>query len=119
MAWEFTNDKAIFIQITERIKQDIVAGKYKPNEKLPTVRDLSIIAGVNPNTVQRAFTEIERMGLINTRRGDGRYVSEDISLIASQATKELNDKTQEFVALLRQMGFTDEQIIDSIHKHIR
>ena len=60
MAWNLNSDRPIFIQIVERIEMDIISGKYKPGDKLPSVRDLAAEAAVNPNTMQKAFTELER-----------------------------------------------------------
>ena len=64
MAWNLNSDRPIFIQIVERIEMDIISGKYKPGDKLPSVRDLAAEAAVNPNTMQKAFTELERTGLV-------------------------------------------------------
>ena len=58
MAWNLNSDRPIFIQIVERIEMDIISGKYKPGDKLPSVRDLAAEAAVNPNTMQKAFTEL-------------------------------------------------------------
>ena len=62
MAWNLNSDRPIFIQIVERIEMDIISGKYKPGDKLPSVRDFAAEAAVNPNTMQKAFTELERTG---------------------------------------------------------
>ena len=64
MAWHFTSDKPVYIQIAERITKSVLSGEYKPGEQIPTVRQLALIAAVNPNTVQRAFTELENDGII-------------------------------------------------------
>ena len=56
MAWNLNSDRPIFIQNVERIEMDIISGKYKPGDKLPSVRDLAAEAAVNPNTMQKAFT---------------------------------------------------------------
>ena len=64
MAWNLTSDRPIFIQIVDRISADIISGKYRPGEKLPSVRDLAGEAAVNPNTMQKALGELERTGLV-------------------------------------------------------
>ena len=64
MAWELDADRPIYAQLVERIQKEIVSGKYQPGEKLPSVRDLAAVAAVNPNTMQKAFAELERSGLI-------------------------------------------------------
>ena len=63
MAWTLDSDRPIFLQIVERIQTDIVSGRYQPGDKLPSVRDLAAEASVNPNTMQKAFAELERTGL--------------------------------------------------------
>ena len=68
MAWELDADRPIYAQLVERIQREIVSGKYQPGEKLPSVRDLAAVAAVNPNTMQKAFAELERSGLIMTQR---------------------------------------------------
>ena len=59
MAWTLDSDRPIFLQLVERIQMDIIAGRYKPGTKLPSVRDLAAEAAVNPNTMQKAFAELE------------------------------------------------------------
>ena len=83
MAWELDADRPIYAQLVERIQKEIVSGKYQPGEKLPSVRDLAAVAAVNPNTMQKAFAELERSGLIVTQRTSGRAVTEDTELIGN------------------------------------
>ena len=77
MAWTLDSDRPIFLQIVERIQTDIVSGRYQPGDKLPSVRDLAAEASVNPNTMQKAFAELERTGLVYSRRTSGRFITED------------------------------------------
>ena len=79
--WHLTSDRPVFIQIMEKLKLDIVTGIYAPGDKLPSVRDLAREAAVNPNTMQRAFSELEREGLVYTQRTNGRFITEDITMI--------------------------------------
>ena len=64
MPWELSNDRPIYLQLMERIQMDIVSGKYHAGDKLPSVRDLAIEVAVNPNTMQKALSELERVGLV-------------------------------------------------------
>ena len=64
MAWSFSEGKAVYLQIAERITVSILSGKYLPSEQLPSVRQLALEAAVNPNTVQHAFCELEDDGII-------------------------------------------------------
>ena len=64
MPWELSNDRPIYLQLMERIQMDIVSGKYHAGDKLPSVRDLAIEAAVNPNTMQKTLSELERVGIL-------------------------------------------------------
>lgn len=114
MAWEFTGDKPIFQQITEHIVTDIVSGRYKPGDKLETVRDLALSAGVNPNTMQRALSEIENTGLLCTKRGDGRYVSEDSELMQAVIARQTEKLVDSFLAPIMAMGLNEERILAAV-----
>ncbi|MCD0008061.1 GntR family transcriptional regulator, partial [Streptococcus agalactiae] len=81
MAWEFNEKSPIYSQIAEHIKMQIVSQEIKSGDQLPTVRELAQEAGVNPNTMQRAFTELEREGMVFSQRTSGRFVTEDNLLI--------------------------------------
>ena len=76
MVWHFQNDAPIYAQLIHQMKQRIVVGAYGVGDKLPSVRDLAAEAGVNPNTMQRALTELERENLVHSQRTAGRYVTE-------------------------------------------
>ena len=81
MEWQFRNDSPIYTQLTQRLTQTIVAGEFRPGERLPSVRELAVEAGVNPNTVQRALADLERDGLVFSQRTAGRFVTGDVSMI--------------------------------------
>ena len=88
--WLFSNDKPIYFQIVEHIKGDIVSGKLAPGDGIGTVQEIADEASVNPNTVQRAFTELEGLGLIQTDSANCRFVTEDKELIASVKKEKIN-----------------------------
>ena len=81
MEWQFRNDSPIYTQLTQRLTQAIVAGEFRPGERLPSVRELAVEAGVNPNTVQRALADLERDGLVFSQRTAGRFVTGEVSRI--------------------------------------
>lgn len=116
MAWSFTNDKPIFQQLVDIITKDIISGKYSIGSKLPPVRDLAVEAGVNPNTMQRALASVEDTGIIYTKRGDGRYVTEDIDVINSCKEKYVNEYTKNFFDSLKALGLTEKEIIETLAK---
>ncbi|MEG1243075.1 MAG: GntR family transcriptional regulator, partial [Oscillospiraceae bacterium] len=66
LAWQFTSDRPIFTQISDQIISGIMNGSYKMGEKLPSVREFALMAEVNPNTVQRALSSLETLGLVET-----------------------------------------------------
>jgi DNA-binding transcriptional regulator YhcF (GntR family) len=111
MPWNLDSDKPIFIQIVEKIESDIVSGKFAPGDKLPAVRELAVEAAVNPNTMQKAFGELENMGLVYTQRTSGRFVTEDRKLI-DKTRKELAKKTAaEFLTRMEELGIDREEAI--------
>jgi GntR family transcriptional regulator len=77
MNWQFNSEAPIYSQLIGQIRQGIVSGAFPPGERLASVRDLASEAGVNPNTMQRALTELERDGLVYSQRTAGRFVTED------------------------------------------
>ena len=76
MEWKFNTETPIYLQIMEQIKTQIAAGELKAGQKIPPVRELAIEAGVNPNTMQKALSELEREGLLYSERTSGRFVSD-------------------------------------------
>ena len=81
MPWNLDSSRPIYLQIIERVQMDIITGRYQPGDKLPSVRDLAQEAAVNPNTMQKALSELERSGLIYSQRTSGRFVTEDQNMI--------------------------------------
>jgi GntR family transcriptional regulator len=101
MTWNFDNDRPIYAQIIEHMKRFIVSGQLSPGDKVAPVRELAAQAGVNPNTMQRALSELERLGLVYTNRTSGRFITEDEDMIAT-IKKELARQT--ICAFLEQMA---------------
>ena len=81
MEWKLTDDRPIWMQLSEQMARRIVAGQYPPGSKLPAVRELAADAGVNPNTMQRALAQLENDGLAVSNRTAGRMVTENIAAI--------------------------------------
>lgn len=109
MAWKLDNDRPIYAQIVEKIKLRIISGFYQPGSKLPSVRDLSLEAGVNPNTMQKAFAELENSGLLITMRTSGRMVTEDEERISMVRETIAQEKIDAFLQDMRELGFGPEQ----------
>lgn len=119
MGWTLDSDRPIFLQIVERIQMDIISGRYQAGDKLPTVRDLAGEAAVNPNTMQKAFAELERMGLVYSQRTSGRFITEDLSLIEDLKKDFARTKIEEFLASMRQIRFDDEEILSLIQQKMK
>ncbi|MBP3926558.1 MAG: GntR family transcriptional regulator [Clostridium sp.] len=109
MKWKLTDDRPIWVQLTEQLTLRIVSGEYAPGSSVPAVRALAAEAGVNPNTMQRAFSELENRGLVETRRTAGRTVTENLERIASVRQELALGQIEEFLASMRALGFTDEE----------
>ena len=115
---EFNNNLPIYLQIINQIKQDIVVGKLKAGQKMPSVRDLAGELKVNPNTIQRAYLELERENITFTKRGMGTYLTLDERIIRS-LQKEVSGKIiQEFIDGMNQIGFSNEKIIEILREHL-
>ncbi len=112
MAWNLDSDRPIFAQIMERIQLDIISGVYKPGDKLPSVRELAGEAAVNPNTMQKAFAELERTGLVFSQRTTGRYITEDTNMIAELRNNIAQSKVIELISHMHKLGFTNEEILN-------
>lgn len=119
MSWSFTNDKPIFQQLVDIITLKIVSGEYPAGSKLDAVRELAVTAGVNPNTMQRALAEIESTGLIFTKRGDGRYVTEDRDKITAVKNAYASGKVRLFIESVKALGLDDEEIIKAVNNELR
>ena len=111
MDWNFNNDMPIYTQLVDKIKLSIVSGQLTPGEKLSTVRDLAAEAKVNPNTMQRAFQELEREGLVFSQRSSGRYVTEDVEIIMEAKKAMARQYVQSFMKSMEQLGYTGEEIL--------
>lgn len=109
--WHLTSDRPVFIQIMEKLKRDIVTGLYSPGDKLPSVRDLAAEAAVNPNTMQRAFSELEREGLVYTKRTNGRFITEDMAMISQLKEEMALDAISQFLNSMRQLGFSGQETL--------
>ena len=110
MPWNLDSSRPIYLQIIERVQMDIITGRYQPGDKLPSVRDLAQEAAVNPNTMQKALSELERSGLIYSQRTSGRFITEDKELIHQMQKELAAAEVSAFVAHMKQLGITPEEI---------
>ena len=110
MPWNLDSSRPIYLQIIERVQMDIITGRYQPGDRLPSVRDLAQEAAVNPNTMQKALSELERSGLIYSQRTSGRFITEDKELIHQMKKELAAAEVSAFVAHMKQLGITPEEI---------
>lgn len=109
MEWKLTGDRPIWLQLKEQITQRIVTGVYPMGGRLPTVRDLATEAGVNPNTMQRALSELENDGLAVTNRTAGRLVTTDASVVEKVRDALASKCIMDFYDGMDQLGFSREE----------
>lgn len=88
MSWNFDGVTPLFQQVANRIRADILNGRYRPDEQLPSVRQFAFDASVNPNTMQKAMALLEDEGLLYTKGTAGRFVTSDANVIEA-ASKSL------------------------------
>ena len=111
MAWNLSADKPIYSQLVEIIQIQIISGRYKAGDRLPSVRELAAEASVNPNTMQKALAELERNCLIITQRTSGRIVTEDTELIHKTQKHLAEEHIQNFFRTMNGLGYSAEEIL--------
>ena len=116
MSWNLDSSRPIYTQIVERIQLDIIAGKYQPGARLPSVRDFASEAGVNPNTMQKALAELEREDLVHSERTSGRFITEDTAMIEKTREELATTQIRDFFEKMQQMGFDTEKTIALIER---
>lgn len=116
MAWTLNSDRPIYAQLVEKLKMQIVSGFYHPGDRLPSVRELAQEASVNPNTMQKAFSELEKSGLIITQRTSGRMVTEDLNMIKGIQLELAKENIKIFLQNMKQLGYTEKEIVALIEE---
>lgn len=119
MPWNLDDNRPIYLQLMERIQHDIISGVYKPGDKIPSVRDLALDAAVNPNTMQKALSELEREGLLYSQRTSGRFITEDEAMIKKMKKDLASEHICHFFEQMRRLGFSDSETLEMIQDKIR
>lgn len=119
MKWELDSERPVYIQLIEQIQAGIISGQYKPGDKLPSVRDLAAEATVNPNTMQKALSDLERTGLIYTNRTSGRFITSDEAMIRKLKEQSAASLVQEFIERMKQHGFEPEETLAYVTDIVR
>ncbi len=119
MQWELDSGRPVYLQLIEQIQAGIISGYYKPGDKLPSVRELAADATVNPNTMQKALSDLERTGLVYSNRTSGRFITSDESMIKKLKEQSALELVVEFIERMKQHGFEPEEtltyVTDIVH----
>ena len=115
---EFNNNIPIYLQIIDSIKQDIVVGKLKTDQKMPSIRELAGILKVNPNTIQRVYQELEREKITYTKRGMGTYVTDKEKTISSLKEEISKKIILNFVEGMNKSGFSNKEMINTLKEYL-
>lgn len=112
MEWQLRSDAPLYAQLVDGVTLRIVSGGFAPGERLPSVRDLAVTAGVNPNTMQRALTELERTGLVYSQRTSGRFVTEDKTMIDEARKRLAEENLRGFLDAMSRLGYMRDEILE-------
>ncbi|WAM33951.1 GntR family transcriptional regulator [Caldicellulosiruptor morganii] len=115
---KFDPNIPVYLQIMEFLKKKIASGKLQPGEKLPSVREMAQMFGVNPNTVQRVIQELERENLIFTERGIGNFVTKNEKVISKMREEMAAKMIEDFISSMNEIGFSNGEIMQLIKKKI-
>lgn len=116
MEWKFTDDAPIYQQIMDIIKQQIASGELVAGEKLSSVREMALEAGVNPNTMQKALAELEREGLLCSQRTAGRFVAGQEEIREGLQKELMMEYVEEFLDKMEKLGISVEEVISLLQK---
>lgn len=111
MAWKFENHAPVYLQIVWHIKNDILNGVYGADEQIPSVRQLAQMAAVNPNTMQRALSELEAEGLLYSKGTAGRYVSGNSDVLKEVRKEEVKRLLDDFLKKADALSISKDEII--------
>ena len=118
MTEQFQSSKPIYMQIVDKIVVEIINGKQQHGDKLPSVREMAVQMGVNPNTIQRTYSELERMGIVETRRGQGTFVVENQELLNEIKGSIQAEIIRDFVKQMTEMGVSKEHMIRHLQHYL-
>jgi len=109
MEWKLTDDRPIWLQLTEQLTRRIITGVYPPGSKLPPVRELAAEAGVNPNTMQRALAQLEQDGLAKADRTAGRLVTQDTAVLEGVRGAQARVIVDRYYQAMAELGYTRQE----------
>jgi GntR family transcriptional regulator len=122
-AMEFRLDQTsgvpVYRQIIDQVLSGMATGILQPGNQLPTVRQVAVDLAINPNTVQRAYREMEIRGILETQQGTGTFISQKkIRRDEVERRRQLAQLAGDFVARAGAAGFTIEELLEAIHEYV-
>ncbi|MFX4262758.1 GntR family transcriptional regulator [Pelotomaculum propionicicum] len=118
MSEAYNNTQPIYLQILQRVCRQVVRGEIKAGDRLPSVREMAVHSGVNPNTVQRVYSELERLEIAETRRGLGSFITENESRLRLLREELKSEQIGSFIKDMRETGFSPEEIQEGVRKEL-
>lgn len=119
MTWKFNSKQPIYLQIGNIIKLQIITGQLNSGDRLPSVRNLAETAGANPNTVQKALSELENQGFLYSVRTTGRFVTDNRELIQKTRILLANEELGNFIDNMKNLGYTLDEIIPTLDNYLK
>jgi len=116
---DFNAAYPIYEQVIEEIKKEIVRGELKAGAKLPSQRELARKIDVNPNTVQRAYREMEQRGLVETKRGRGTFIKDDDQVMIEIKKEMAETAVIDFIEEMISLGFKKENILKKVESNLK
>ncbi|UTL73599.1 GntR family transcriptional regulator [Bacillus halotolerans] len=117
MRQDFQSSKPIYLQIADQIFYRLVRQDLVPGDKLPSVREMAIQTKVNPNTIQRTYSEMERLGIVETRRGQGTFIAEKAEIVDELKERLTREVFESFIHQMADLGLTKEEMLAGIKKY--
>jgi GntR family transcriptional regulator len=108
----------IYAQLGEQVLAAVARGALRKGERLPSVRDVAAALALNPLTVNRAYSELERVGVVETRRGLGTFVAAPRKRRGGTQAPALSDMAERFVSRARALGYDGRQIVGAVQTHV-
>nr|MBQ4319362.1 GntR family transcriptional regulator [Clostridia bacterium] len=105
----------IYEQLIMGIRKSILSGELKPDEQLPSVRTLALELGINPNTIQKAYNELERQGAIYSLKGRGSFVSSDTTALGEEELVAIRDELERLLHRAKESGVTAKQMSEVLN----
>lgn len=114
MHWVFTPDAPIYLQVVRQLEQMIASGMLSPGDRLLSVREFASEANVNPNTMQKALTELENRGIVYSKRTSGRFITDDTERIARLREELAEKEMTSFLSAMKRLGYSEEESAELI-----